>query len=58
MTDKFRIGIITKTHGIKGEVAVFPTSDDPERSYIIPKPILEMLMPGPKPKPVRFKEPD
>ncbi len=31
MTDKFRIGIITKTHGIKGEVAVFPTSDDPER---------------------------
>ena len=33
-------------------------SDDPERSYIIPKPILEMLMPGPKPKPKGFKEPD
>ncbi|MBR1674434.1 MAG: 16S rRNA processing protein RimM [Eubacterium sp.] len=31
MTDKFRIGIITKTHGLKGEMAVFPTSDDPER---------------------------
>ena len=24
----------------------------------MPKPILEMLMPGPKPKPVGFKEPD
>ena len=33
-------------------------SDDPERSYIIPKPILEMFMPGPKPKPKGFREPD
>lgn len=35
MTDRFRIGVITKTHGLKGEVAVFPTSDDLDRySYL------------------------
>ncbi len=26
-----RIGIITSTHGIKGEVKIFPTTDNPER---------------------------
>ena len=31
MTDKFRVGVITKTHGIKGEVSVFPTTDDNDR---------------------------
>ena len=35
MTDRFRIGVVTKTHGLKGEVAVFPTSDDLDRySYL------------------------
>ena len=35
MTDRFRIGVITKTHGLKGDVAVFPTSDDLDRySYL------------------------
>ena len=27
--DMFRIGVITSTHGLKGEVKVFPTTDDP-----------------------------
>lgn len=31
-TDKFlRVGVITTTHGIRGEVKVFPTTDDIER---------------------------
>lgn len=29
--DMFRIGVITSTHGLKGEVKVFPTTDDSER---------------------------
>ena len=29
--DMFRIGVITSTHGLKGEVKVFPTTDDPAR---------------------------
>ena len=31
MEDYFRIGVITTTHGIRGEVKVFPTTDDPGR---------------------------
>ncbi len=31
MIDKLRIGVITATHGLKGEVKVFPTTDDPHR---------------------------
>ena len=31
MTDLFRIGVITDTHGLKGEVKVFPTTDDVRR---------------------------
>lgn len=31
MEDMFRIGVITSTHGIKGEVKVFPTTDDAAR---------------------------
>lgn len=29
--EMFRIGVITSTHGLKGEVKVFPTTDDPAR---------------------------
>lgn len=29
--DMFRIGVITSTHGLKGEVKVFPTTDDVQR---------------------------
>lgn len=31
MEDMLRVGVITSTHGIKGEVKVFPTTDDPRR---------------------------
>jgi len=31
MEDYFRIGVITTTHGLKGEVKVFPTTEDPGR---------------------------
>ncbi len=29
--DYFKVGIITSTHGVRGEVKVFPTTDDPKR---------------------------
>lgn len=31
MEDKFRVGVIANTHGLRGEVKVFPTTEDPER---------------------------
>lgn len=31
MEDKFRVGVIANTHGVRGEVKVFPTTDDPKR---------------------------
>ena len=27
----FRVGVITSSHGIRGEVNVFPTTDDPDK---------------------------
>ena len=31
MEERFQVGVITSTHGIKGEVKVFPTTDNPKR---------------------------
>ncbi len=31
MEDLLNVGIISSTHGIRGEVKVFPTTDDPQR---------------------------
>ena len=31
MEDLFQVGIITSTHGVRGEVKVYPTTDDPRR---------------------------
>lgn len=31
MENLLRVGVISSTHGVKGEVKVFPTTDDPER---------------------------
>ena len=31
MTEYFQVGVIVKAHGLKGEVNVFPTTDDPGR---------------------------
>lgn len=40
MEDFFRIGVITSTHGLKGEVKVFPTTDDVSRFKKLKKCIL------------------
>ena len=31
MLSEFQVGVITKTHGLRGEVKVYTTSDDPDR---------------------------
>ena len=31
MTDRLKVGVVTSVHGIKGEVKVFPTTDDSRR---------------------------
>lgn len=31
MDNHIRVGVFTTTHGIKGEIKVFPTTDDPKR---------------------------
>lgn len=40
MEDLFKIGIITDTHGLKGEVKVFPTTDDVNRFKKLPEVIV------------------
>lgn len=37
MEDMFRIGVITSTHGLKGEVKVFSTTDDLNRFKVLKK---------------------
>ena len=41
MVKEFQVGIITSTHGLKGEVKVFPTTDDPQRFLDLSEVILE-----------------
>ena len=41
MEQKLQIGIITATHGLKGEVKVYPTTDDPGRFRRLKKVILD-----------------
>lgn len=41
MTEQFEIGIITSTHGLKGEVKVFPTTDDVNRFSTLKDVLLE-----------------
>lgn len=31
MEEYFRVGVLTSEHGIKGEIKVFPTTDDPKK---------------------------
>lgn len=40
MDDLLRVGVIASTHGIGGEVKVFPTTDDPQRFKKLEKCIL------------------
>lgn len=39
--DYLQVGVITSTHGIRGEVKVFPTTDDPERFEYLKKVVLD-----------------
>ena len=41
MESRFRIGIFTSTHGIRGEIKVYPTTDSPERFLNLKETILE-----------------
>ena len=41
MTEYFRVGVITTTHGIHGEVKVFPTTDDVRRFSDLKRVFLE-----------------
>lgn len=41
MEDRLRVGVIASTHGIKGEVKVFPTTDDAERFTRLKQVILD-----------------
>lgn len=42
MEDTLRVGIITSTHGIRGEVKVFPTTDDIKRFDYLKNVIVDM----------------
>ena len=41
MEQFLQVGVITQTHGVRGEVKVFPTTDDPERFLDLKKVLLD-----------------
>lgn len=41
MTERFQVGVITKAHGLRGEVKVFPTTPDPSRFLELEELILD-----------------
>ena len=41
MEDRFQVGIISSTHGIGGEVKVYPTTDDAKRFRKLKQVILD-----------------
>lgn len=41
MEDLLRVGVVTTTHGVRGEVKVFPTTDDPTRFEDLTQVILD-----------------
>lgn len=41
MEEFLRVGVITTTHGVRGEVKVFPTTDNPERFEELKQVILD-----------------
>lgn len=41
MEDLLQVGIITSTHGVRGEVKVYPTTDDPRRFRRLKKVVLD-----------------
>ncbi|MBR1931964.1 MAG: 16S rRNA processing protein RimM [Lachnospiraceae bacterium] len=42
MEDRFQVGVITSTHGVRGEVKVYPTTDDVKRFKRLKEIILDM----------------
>lgn len=42
MEERFQVGVVTSTHGVKGEVKVYPTTDDAKRF----KRLKEVIMDG------------
>ena len=42
MEQYLRVGVISSTHGVRGEVKVYPTTDDPARFKKLKKVILDM----------------
>lgn len=41
MQDIFRVGVISNTHGVRGEVKVYPTTDDSQRFKKLKKAIID-----------------
>ena len=41
MEELLRVGVVTTTHGVRGEVKVFPTTDDPTRFEELDEVILD-----------------
>ena len=41
INDYLQVGVITSTHGIRGEVKVFPTTDDPKRFETLKNVVLD-----------------
>ena len=41
MEQRLQVGIITATHGLRGDVKVFPTTDDPRRFRRLKEVILD-----------------
>jgi len=41
LTERFQVGVITSSHGLRGEVKVFPTTDDPSRFLDLEQVILD-----------------
>ena len=41
MEQRFQVGVITSTHGVRGEVKVFPTTDDASRFKKLKKVLLD-----------------
>ena len=42
MTERFQVGVITNTHGLRGEVKVYPTTDDPARFLDLEEVLLDI----------------
>ena len=41
MEQFLQVGVISSTHGVRGEVKVFPTTDDPKRFLDLKKVLLD-----------------